>query len=410
MSKTGISVIPAIIFLAALSVSADSGQLYGKIYTTDNKVLEGVIRWDKNEGFWDDILDGYKTLDESGSRSSKSRESRERTIRVLGVTIFRESRSGDGWDFFNEAQSGIRMGHIRTIIPDGDDQAILVLKSGQKVELKNSSTDIGSGIRELLIDDKDEGLTEVYWEDIDKIEFESTPKIESDFGRRLYGTLSTRRGESFTGYICWDIDEIYDKDILDGKDRQHNRKIEFSKIKSIEGRSSQSSLVTLKNGKELRLDESNDVDSGNRGIAVSDPALGRIVIPWDEFDLVEFKDPPSSPAYSEYDGGERLHGTVYTEDGEKYTGDIRWDNDEEYTWEILDGNYEDTQFDIEFGAVKSIEKISSRGSTVTLKDGRSYKLRDSNDVNSENKGIFIQNARGETVVHWDEFEKVDFSR
>jgi len=166
----------------------------------------------------------------------------------------------------------------------------------------------------------------------------------------------------------------------------------------------------MKDGRELRLEESNDVDSGNRGVAISDPALGRILISWDEFDFVEFKDPPPGPSYDSFDGGKRLHGTVYTESGEKYTGDIKWDDDEEYSWEMLNGNYEDAQFDIEFGFVKSIEKISSRSSTVTLKDGRSFKLRDSNDINSENKGIYVSTGQDEITVDWDEFEKVEFSK
>ncbi len=80
------------------------------------------------------------------------------------------------------------------------------------------------------------------------------------------------------------------------------------------------------------------------------------------------------------------------------------------TWEMLNGNYEDAQFDIEFGLIKSIEKISSRSSTVNLRDGRSFKLSDSNDVNSENKGIFIQTGKDEVVVDWDEFEKIEFSK
>ncbi len=329
MPKIGILGILIFLVFGTLALAADPGQIYGKIYTTDDKILEGIIRWDKNEASWDDILDGYKSLDEDRPQRSRENSRREKTIRVLGVTVFRES-SGNDWGLFDEAQSGIRIGHIRTLTPDGDDQAILELKSGERVELKNSSTDIGADIRELLVEGKDEGLSEVYWDEIEKVEFESTPKVESRFGKRLYGTVATRRGESYKGYICWDIDEVYDTDILDGKDRQHNRKIEFSKIKSIESRSSQSSLVTMKDGREIRLEESNDVNSGNRGVAITDPALGRILVSWDEFDFAEFQEPPAGEPYSSYDGGRRLHGTVYTEDGEKYTGDIRWDDDEQY--------------------------------------------------------------------------------
>jgi hypothetical protein len=387
---------------------AETNQLYGKIYTKDDEIFEGFIRWDKNEASWDDVLDGNKELDRSHRKryidSDRRRKSR---VKVFGITI---SEDNDGYYIFgDEAQSGIRMGHISKIIPESDNRVTLMLKSGEEVELTNGSTDIGSDIRELLIEDKGEGIVDLIWDDIDRVEFEAAPATSSEFGKRLYGTVTTRRGDSYTGFICWDVDETFDTDIIDGKERSRNRKIEFSRIKSIERRTSESSIVTLKDGKEMRLEGTNDIDSGNRGIAVSDPELGRLTISWDEFDILELKDPPPGPAYSSFDGGKKLQGTVYTESGEKFTGTIKWDDDEEYTWELLNGSYDDIDFAIEMGKIKSIEKISSRGSRVTLKDGRSFKLRDSNDVDDGNKGIIIKTTNDEVEVDWEDFNKIEFS-
>jgi hypothetical protein len=389
---------------------ADPGLLYGKIYTVDNEVLEGFIRWDKNEASWDDVLDGNKERDRSSYRKNKSRRYRDsrREVKVFGVTVF----SDDG-DFFtswsNEAQSGIRMGHIKALIPVGDDEVELILKSGEEVELIGGSGDIGDDNREILVEDIEEGVVELYWDDIDKIEFEPTPDRESEFGQRLYGTLATRRGSEYTGFICWDMDETFDKDILDGREKNRKRKIEFGRIKTIERRSSSSAIVTLKNGKSMRLDDSNDIDSGNRGIVISDLNLGRIVVDWDEFDSIEFTDPPPGPDYSYFDGGRRLKGTVYTEDGEKFTGEIKWDDDEKFTWELLDGEYHDVEIDVEFGNIKSIEKASRRSCRVTLKDGRVFKLRGSNDVDSDNKGIIIYSNNEEIFVDWEDFDMVEFT-
>ena len=44
----------------------------------------------------------------------------------------------------------------------------------------------------------------------------------------LYGTLETQDGRHFSGYICWDVDEVLGKDVLDGTDedgrkRKHER-------------------------------------------------------------------------------------------------------------------------------------------------------------------------------------------
>ncbi len=394
-----------------IAAQADPGLLYGKIYTVDDEIFEGFIRWDKNEASWDDILDGNKELDDRDYKKKRERQYRDqsRKVKVFGLTIY----SDDG-DFFTswsgDAQSGIRMGHIKELIPMGSDEVELALKSGETVELKGGSGDIGDDNREILVEDRDEGVLELYWDDIDKIEFEPTPNKKCSFGNRLYGTLTTRRGDEYTGFVCWDVDETFDTDILDGDEGHRKRKIEFGRIKSIERRSSSSADVTLKNDKTMRLDGSNDVDSGNRGIIISDLNLGRIQVDWDEFDMIEFMDPPPGPDYSGFDGGRRLKGMVLTEDGKKYTGEIKWDDDEEFTWELLDGEDNDVDFDIEFGFIKSIEKASRRSSRVTLKDGRTFMLRGSNDVDNDNKGIIIHDKDGETFVDWEDFDTVEFTQ
>ncbi len=398
------------VVMICASASAGSGELYGKIYTTDDEVYEGFIRWDKNEGSWHDILDGTKELDrERDRRYYHDRKRRDRRISIFGLTVYDEN---DG-SFFgvDAAESGIEMGHIKTIMPDGSDEATLVLKSGEEVYLEGGSTDIGDDVREILIKDKKEGELELYWSDIDKVEFMEAPN-EEGFGKRLYGKVMTRRGDDFTGFITWDIDEIFDNDILDGRESSRKRKIEFGNIEKIERRSSSSANVTLKSGNEMRLTESNDIDSGNRGICVFDKNLGRIIVDWDEFDGIEFSDGPAEPKYGDFDGGKLLHGTVYTEDGEKYNGRVKWDDDEEYTWELLDGKYNDVDMDIEFGNIASIERRSRSSSVVKLKDGREFRLRDSNDVDDDNKGIFIfeGNDKEAVMVDWYDFKKVEFDQ
>ncbi len=390
--------------------SLQADQLYGKVYTVDDEIIEGFIRWDKNEASWDDILDGNKRLDREKRSVRRGRRDydRGREVKIFGLTVYSED-NGYFNNWVNEAQSGIRMGHIQTLIPVGDDEVELKLKSGEDVELKGGSGDIGTDNREILIDDPNEGIVEMYWDDIDRIDFINPPKKESRFGKRLYGTVTIRRGDEYTGFICWDMDEAFDTDILDGREKNRKRKIEFGKIKSIERRSSASAIVTLKSGKSMRLDDSNDIDSGNRGIVISDPNLGRIIVDWSEFEMATFTDPPEGPRYDNFDGGRRLYGTVYTEDGNKFEGEIKWDDDEEFTWEILDGDYHNVKFDIEFSFIESIEKSSHRSSTVTLKDGRSFKLRSSNDIDNDNKGIFIFNKDDEIMVDWSDFERVEFS-
>ncbi|HVP07782.1 MAG TPA: hypothetical protein VMS71_08070, partial [Candidatus Acidoferrum sp.] len=189
------------------------------------------------------------------------------------------------------------------------------------------------------------------------------------------------------------------------------RKVKFEKIASISRYSSSASSVKFKTGDEVVLRGSNDVDSDNRGILVCDPGFGQVTVNWDEFASLDLSQAPSAVTYASFDGGRPLHGTVYTEDGDSYTGTVRWDNDEQYTWELLNGSYHDASFDIELGLVKEIARVSTRGSKVTLWDGRSFELRGSNDVDEDNKGIFITPDRGKEIeVPWEDFKRVEFDR
>lgn len=401
-----------LIGLAAAASAEDNGRIYGTIYTIDGDTFEGLIRWDKNEAHWVDILNGTKELRSDYRDRTRERRKygeRKRSIRIFGVKI---GESDADWGWPGSATSGMRFGHIRTMEIIDDDRVLLVLKSGEEVELSDGSTDVGSGIREILIEDRDEGEIEFSWDAIEKIEFEDTRGgMESSMGDRLYGTLTTRRGDEFTGYVCWDVDELFTNDVIDGDERRHKRRIKFGLIDKISRYSSSGATVLLESGEEMVLRGSNDVDSDNRGIIISDPGFGQVRINWDEFEELDFKKAPSYVTYDQFDGGHKLRGTVYTEDGESYTGDITWDRDEESSWEIIDGEYRDLEYDIELGLVKSIERNSHRSSDVTVWDGRSFRLRGSNDVDEDNKGIIITVAENDEVfVDWEDFERVEFEK
>ncbi|MCD6248834.1 MAG: hypothetical protein J7J98_00710 [candidate division Zixibacteria bacterium] len=396
----------------AFAVQADnSGRIYGEIETVDGETFEGLIRWDKNEGSWVDILDGTRDRDD---RDTDRRRSKRRSYRSQrsNINLFGINIGGSSNIYFSSsnAQSGIRFGHISRLEVLDDDRALLVLKSGNEVEFYNGSTDIGSSIREIVIEDVDEGEIEFTWDDIEIIEFSEADNDEpSSFGERLYGTLTTRRGDEFTGFVCWDVDELFENDVLDGDEKRRSRKIRFGKIASIARYSSSGAEVVLKSGDKMLLRGSNDVDDDNRGIIISDPAFGQIRVEWDEFDKIEFKKAPRSVPYSAFDGGKKIKGTVYTEDGDKYTGEICWDDDEQYTWEILDGDHRDNEYEIEFGLIKEIEKNSRRTCDITVSDGRVFTLGGSNDVDGDNKGIIIIEDNGDDVyVDWEDFARAVF--
>jgi len=180
------------------------------------------------------------------------------------------------------------------------------------------------------------------------------------------------------------------------------QRIPFGEIAAIERDSRRSARVFLRSGEELVLDGTNDVDDSNSGIVVSDPGLGEVKVPWEEFDRVVFDalDTPV-PEFS-FDGGSAIEGTVLTEAGELFRGHVRWDADESSTWEMLNGEAGGISFQIEFGRISRVER-TKRGARVELRDGRAFELSGSNDVDDGNRGILIDDGDRTVRISWRDF-------
>jgi hypothetical protein len=388
----------------------DADRIFARVRTAAGETYEGTVRWDRNEGSWADLLDGIKDLDAElleWVTGWDEEDARERSIEFLGIRI---TWNDDDDDLPSSAESGIRFGHLRSLRVTGDDHARLTLKSGEEMDWRGGSTDLGEDMRALLVHDPTRGLVELRWRDLDRVDFMAAPGgALPEPERRLYGTVTDRWGNRHAGLISWDLDEILTSDLLDGKEGGREREIPFGTIRAIERLSSGSSRVTLEGGETLVLEGTNDVGRGHRGVQISDPGLGRVEVRWGEFASVRFEPVPDGFGYDVFDGGHRLRGTVLTEDGESFTGGILWDADESRSWEMLDGSWRDIVFDVEFGAIATIEKRSSRSAEVVLLDGRSFELEGSNDVDRDNKGIVIEVDGGDPVlIRWDRFASVTF--
>jgi hypothetical protein len=386
-------------------------RLYGRVTTAAGRVYEGYLRWDRNEASWADVLDGSKEIPwehlEEADRlgGGGSRRWREHRIEFLG---FRLSWTEGGESGPSTATSGVRFGHLSSLLVLDEERALLTLKSGEEIELAGGGTDLGEGLRALVVEDVESGEVELAWRDLDRVEFMSAPEgAPAPRARRLYGTLRTSDGQEFTGYVSWDVDEVLTSDILDGEERGRDREIPFAEIAAIERTTSGRALVILTDGEEITLSGSNDVDDSNRGICVADPELGEVTVTWGGFESLTFQEPPAGVGYDAFDGGLPLWGVVETDAGERLEGELRWDNDEVGTWELLNGTSGDVELAVELGRVQRVRRLSARGAEVTLLDGRRFEMEGSNDVDSENKGIFVTPARGSTVlVRWSEVREV----
>jgi hypothetical protein len=384
-----------------VSVAGAGGEIHGTIRTTDDRVLTGPIRWDKNEAFWDDTLDASKSevirQEEDGYRFS----------------LF-------GWEIVNTGAAqhrlksqAIQFGHIRSIEPLPSGDALLVLKSGDELELLAAgSSDLGNAMRGLTIRDPRLGEVELSWNQLLRVDFSSGPGEGLD-ARRLYGTVETASGAKLTGFIVWDADELFVGDTLDGEDGKSEHEIPFGEIREIHPLHD-GSRVVLRSGDELVLGGSNDVDvhQGHRGIAVVMPGLGTAELKYRDVSKVTFSEAPASRKYAEFDGGRRLRGTLRRTVGESISGEVTWDRDEAYSWETLDGSAADVDYSIPFENIRTITPRGADAAEVLLTDGRTLLLSGTNDVDASNRGVVARLERdGKTIevqLDWDELAAAEF--
>ena len=260
----------------------------------------------------------------------------------------------------------------------------------------------------------------------------------------LYGTVVTDSGKEYTGFLRWNADEeaFWDDlfhsaktklpyiDEVDRADRRRDRKkhtnikifgfrvnvesddwagddsrvfiARFGDIERITVKGDDAARLDMKGGESLDVEGyANDVGAT---ILVKDAGLGEIELHWDNIDTIRFAAAPRGAD----PGEQRLYGKLETRIG-SFEGFIQWDKEECLASDRLDGETEDGELSIPMGSIARIERHGSQGCEVTLKDGRDYRLRGSNDVNDDNRGIMVEDKRyGRVVIYWDEFDRLDF--
>jgi len=398
MKHVALIVVLGGLVLGARAARAGGGGLYGTVTTLGGNSYTGTIRWDKNENYWDDYLDARKNDDVEVAEEGGL------DLRVFGLQVLKTTRHGKE---HVRSQFTIPMGHIRSIEAGHGDLTRITIKDGETVEARNTG-DLGGNMRGVTVTGASGETRELAWKDLDRVEFAPNPDPASD-STRLWGTVETTVG-SFTGAVVWDRDESEDSDILDGDRDGRRERIPFGSIAGIEPMGKSRARVVLRTGKEMVLSGTNDVNSENRGIEVTLEGLGKVEVGWEALRKVTFTPAPASRGYDAFDGGAPIRGTVTTRDGRALTGTVIWDRDERRTWESLDGEMRGVKFQILFGNIARIDRASEASARVTMRDGLSFELSGSNDVNDENKGIEVVAPDGtSTEVDWNDLASVEFS-
>ena len=277
-----------------------------------------------------------------------------------------------------------RFGDIARIEARGRDLRV-TLKSGTVFPLDRfAADDFADGLR---VWDGRRGVVDLDEWRIRSIELLPTARLEAA-PERLHGTVRTGHGD-FTGFIQWDREECVGPDELVGHTADGELRLRFDTIRSIARRSGDSSLATLRDGREIGLSDTREAGQGHRGIYVDDRRYGRVLVSWDAFERIDFSAGGSGPAYTDFPPGRPLTGSVTTRAGRRLTGRLVYDLDESETTETLDAPSRGVDYTIPFGLIASIAPVGreERGvqrARVTLHDGEELQLERTGDLGEGN--------------------------
>jgi len=376
------------------------GYIYGTVETTSDHSYTGLLRWGTEETFWNDLFNSSKS--DLPYLEEHRKESRRRSrIKILGITV------GYRWDDYSGSRMFIaRFGDIREIEVFRGEKIKVTMKDGSVYSMNGGSNDVGATV---TVQDDSLGAVKLDWGKIRRVTFKPTPAGLEPPAYRLYGKLTTKE-ETFEGYIQWDIQECVSTDKLDGESDDGDMSIEMGRIRAIEKRNRDGSLIVLKDGREFVLEDTNDVDSSLRGIHVDDPRFGRVKVSWEAFERVEFQEVDhSGRGYADYPPAKRLRGRVTDYDDKTHPGELVFDLDETAGWELLNGSLHDVEYFIPFDMLRSIEPTRDDGAAIVLTTGFETVLYDGQDVSESNDGVVVVRENGrETYFAWDEIKRVDF--
>lgn len=380
--------------------AATQGYLYGTVETAGGKSYTGVLRWGKEEAFWDDLYNASKRERPEAGKEAQREGQKGRRIEVFGVPIWVASEGSGSRQFV------LRYGDLAEL-RNRDGELEAVLRGGTVLRLDDGSNDQSADIH---VRDASLGDVSVPWDKVATVRFAATPADVGPLPARLWGRVKTDSGV-FEGFIQWDSEECLASDKLDGDTDDGRLAVEMGRIRSIEKHDRDGSWVELRDGRRLLLEGTNDVDSSLRGVMVETEKSGRVEVSWEAFERIDFVEGKGSGrGYASYGAARPLAGRVTTRQGETHGGELVFDLDESFGSELLNGSVDGLEYSIPFALVRTVAPRSKGVSAVTLLDGGELLLGDATDVGAGNAGVLVRAAGRETLVSWDEVARVEFDR
>jgi hypothetical protein len=205
--------------------------LYGTVEGTRHEKFTGFIIWDNDERLGVDKLDG---------------DSEDGNVSLRFSDINKIEKHGSGCQ--------------------------VTLRSGRQISLHNSN-DVNDSNRGVLVVVPELGVVKYKWEAFRSVTFStgnnSGPSFES-FAKpnQLSGIVSSLDGEEYSGQIVYDIDEMFDIEILEGIENDIEYGVIFKNIRKIIPKNEDYSSITLRNGQSLLLGNGQDVSNRNGGVLI----------------------------------------------------------------------------------------------------------------------------------------------
>ena len=230
----------------------EARRLYGEV-TSENGVFRGFIQWDSQECLSTDKLDGD---------------------------------SEDG-------KLSLEMGRIRSIEKKSRSSSTIEMKDGRKFDLRGSN-DVDSSIRGILVEDERFGRVKIPWDSFRRVEFRAgqgsgRPYDDYKQGAPLRGTVTDQEGKIWKGRLVFDLDESESWEMLNGDRHGIEYNMPMAMVRSIAPRDQDTSTVTLREGRELRLEDSQDVTESNAGVLVIPDGGTERYVSWDKVQRIDFE-------------------------------------------------------------------------------------------------------------------------